>query len=134
MKVNTNQNFNMFLSHLYGLCFRDFGKFIFPPTFSKSKPESYLVGPPGNIGLKCCSLVKKTGKLLKSRSDICFIHVIQKCVVSGGLWVSFRRFQIGLVLTSCELPAKCRHGDLQFFLLPFHVGRAECYAAFTVFS
>ena len=29
------------------------------------------MGPPGNIGLKCCSLVKKTAKLLKSRSDIC---------------------------------------------------------------
>lgn len=59
MKVNTNQNSSMFLLHLYGLCCTNLGKFIFRPTFSKNKAERELfTDPPGNTGLKFCSLVK----------------------------------------------------------------------------
>lgn len=99
------------------------------------------MGPPGNIGLKCCSLVKKNSKTTKEQVRYLLIHVICVLWVSGGIWVSFRRFQIGLVLTSLvnsEKVKMCRHGDLQFFSyfrLSSHCRKStECYAAFTVFS
>lgn len=141
MKANTNQNFNMFLSHLYGLCFRDFGKFIFPPTFSKNKPESYLWVHQGIQALNVVLWLKKNSKTTKEQVRYLLIHVICVLWVSGGIWVSFRRFQIGLVLTflvNSEKVKMCRHGDLQFFSyfrLSSHCRKStECYAAFTVFS
>ena len=70
---------------------------------------------------------------------ICVICVLW---VSGGLWVSFRRFRVGLVLTSLVNSEKkikmCHHRDLQFFSyfpLSSHCRNStEVYAASTVFS
>ena len=141
MKVNTNQNSNMFLFHLYGLCCRDFGKFIFPPTFSKNKAESYLWVHQGIQALNVV-LWLKNSKTTKKQVRYLLIRVICVLWVSGGLWVCFRRFRIGLLLTSLVNSGKkikmCHHRDLQFFSyfpLSSHCRNStEFYAAFTIFS
>ena len=131
----------MFLFHLYGLCYRDFGTFIFPPTFSKNKVESYLWVHQGIQALNVV-LQLKSSRTTKEQVRYLLICVICVLWVSGGLWVSFRRFRVGLVLTSLVNSEKkikmCHRRDLQFFSyfpLSSHCRNStEVYAAFTVFS
>ena len=143
MKVNVHQNSNMFFLHLYGLCYTDFGKFIFLPTFSKSQAEGELfIGPPGNTGLKFCSLIKNF-KTTKEQVRCLLMCVVCLLWMSGRFWVppSPETSRLGWfwpLVNSGKKMKMTQYRVLGFFFYNPHSSHCrnctEFYAAFMIFS